>query len=154
MITAGSEQAMSFDGSVYIDANVLIYAMETDGELGDLARRWLVEIDQGHIPAVTSELTLLEVLPHPMAAGHVQLVDGYRRLLTDRPTLQIVPLNSSVLNRAIDIRAEYGGGAPDAIHTATALVERCAHFLTNDIRLKLPPELDRLTIPDIASLQA
>jgi predicted nucleic acid-binding protein len=135
---------------VYLDANVLIYAMETDSEEGMLARRWLRQMDLGRISGVTSGLTALEVLPHPIAAGDTKLVGAYRRLLMDRPTLRIAPVSDAILARATEIRASLGSTTPDALHVATALLEGCDGLLTNDDRLKLPSELVRYSLPAIA----
>jgi predicted nucleic acid-binding protein len=43
---------------VYIDANILIYAMEDDGDRGLLARRWMLQADRREIRAITSERPL------------------------------------------------------------------------------------------------
>lgn len=148
--TIGSGPVIVLEKPTYLDANILIYAMESDGEEGASARRWLHQIDRGCLFAVTSGLTAIEVLPHPIAAGDTKLVDSYRRLLTDRPTLRIAPISDAVLSRATWIRASLGSTTPDALHVATALLEGCAGFLTNDDRLKLPSELIRYSLPDVS----
>ncbi|HVL74176.1 MAG TPA: type II toxin-antitoxin system VapC family toxin [Beijerinckiaceae bacterium] len=140
------------ESPVYIDANVFIYAMESEGELGMLARRWLMQADRGRIRAVTSELTIIEVLPHPLSAKNDILVGGYRRLLSDRPTLRVSPVSSDLLFRAAELRADLKSETPDAIHLATALGEGCVRFLTNDTRLKLPPEIARCELADVMAL--
>src|SRR3712207_112543 len=110
---------------VYFEANVFIYAMETDDDRGLLARRWVMQVDRREVRAVTSELTFGEVLPHPVAKGDRELVDGYHRLLRRRSTLQVCPVDRSVILRAVHIRAEFKTELPDAIHVATALETRC-----------------------------
>lgn len=140
------------DRPIYLDSNVLIYAMETDGELGMFARRWLMQIDRGRVKGVTSELSIVEVLPHPISNRNAVLVDGYHRLLTDRPTLRVSPISLPILFRAAELRADFGSETPDAIHVATALVEGCGGFVTNDTRLKLPPTLARYELPDVMDL--
>ncbi|WP_166652453.1 type II toxin-antitoxin system VapC family toxin [Enterovirga rhinocerotis] len=141
------------DRPVYLDTNILIYAMESAGEDGDWARRWLTEIDGGRISAVTSELSLVEVLPHPLAHGRGAIADSYRRLLVSRPTFRIAPVSRAVLMRAAEFRASSGSATPDAIHIATALTEGCGAFLTRDERLrqKLPAGLGRPDLTDVTS---
>ena len=149
----GSGPVISADRPLYLDANILIYAMETDGENGVLARRWLIQIDQGHLPAVTSEMSIVEVLPHPISERNTTLVDGYRNLLTGSASaLRVIPIGTSLLLTAARLRAELGCATPDAIHVATALDQNCAAFLTNDDRLKLPDGLMRHYLPDVMSL--
>ena len=50
--------------------------------------------------------------------------------------LLIVPLTPDVVESATHIRAEHGFRAPDALHLATAVLERADFFLTSDRRLK------------------
>lgn len=143
---------ITIDGPVYLDANVLIYAMETDGEEGMLARRWLMQVDQGKIIGVTSELTIVEVLPQPIAKSNGRLLDGYRRLFTSIPTLTMVPVSSAILFRAAELRAELKSETPDAIHIATALDAGCNGFLTNDDRMRLPAEMRPLRLAGVMPL--
>lgn len=133
---------------VYFDANVFIYAMETDDDRGLLARRWVMQVDRGEVRAVTSELTCGEVLPHPVARGDRELVDGYHRLLKHRPMLQVRSVDRSIILRAVHIRAEFNTELPDAIHVATALDMGCEALLTEDERLRLPSELKKLGLSD------
>jgi predicted nucleic acid-binding protein len=135
-------------GAVYFDANVFIDAMETDDDRGLLARRWMLQVERGEIRAVTSELTLAEVLPHPLAERDDELVQGYHRMLTNRAMLRVLPVRRGIILRAADLRAQFNAEAPDAIHVATALQAKCDSFLTEDTRVRLPPELKKLTLAD------
>lgn len=134
--------------SVYVDANIFIYAMETDGARGTQARRWMARVDRGTLRAVTSELTLAEVLPHPLARTDQALVDGYCRLLVSRATFSVVPIERSVLVQAAALRARSNVALPDAIHVATAIGAGCTGFPTEDSRIHLPDALRRLTLLD------
>jgi predicted nucleic acid-binding protein len=108
---------------IYFDANVFIYAMETDDERGMLARRWVMQIDRREIQAVTSELTLGEVLPHPVAANDRDLAEGYHRLLRNRTTLMVIPVSRSLILEAVNIRAQLKAELPDAIHIANGFAD-------------------------------
>lgn len=141
----------AIESPVYLDSNILIYAMETDEDEGLLARRWLMQIDRGRIAAVVSALTVVEVLPHPIAKSDAKLVDGYRRLLTAIPSLEVVSISPAILFRAAELRAELNSETPDAIHIATAIELGCRGFLTNDRRLKVPPGLRRYELADVSA---
>lgn len=140
------------DGRIYLDANIFIYAMELDDDRGMLARRWLGQVDRGRVPAATSELTVVEVLPHPLSIGNARLVQAYRELLAHRPTLEVLPVRAAILSRAAELRAQFKSETPDAIHVATALSCNCTGFLTEDTRLKLPPSLRRHVLQDVMAL--
>jgi predicted nucleic acid-binding protein len=133
---------------IYFDANVFIYAMETDNERGLLARRWIAQLDRHEILGVTSELTLGEVLPHPIASDDHDLVRAYDRLLKDRATLRVCPVARDLVLAAAKLRALLKIELPDAIHVATAIETECGGFLTEDDRLKLPPGIKKLSLTD------
>ncbi len=48
---------------------------------------------------------------------------------------ELVDLSRDVMDRATEIRAQYGFKTPDAIHLGAAVVAACDVFLTNDHRL-------------------
>ncbi len=54
---------------VYLDSNVFIYAVEGFAERRPFVEGPFRQIDSGRIDAVTSELTLAEVLVKPFEAG-------------------------------------------------------------------------------------
>ena len=134
---------------LYIDANVFIYALGAESAEGNLARLWLSRVDRGDVPALTSELTLLEVPPHPIAKRDGRLVDGYKRFLRDRDTLRVVPVTLDILYGGADLRALHRSETPDAIHAATAQWGNCPAFLTNDIRIRLPAGTVRRGLSDV-----
>lgn len=134
---------------VYFDSNIFIYAMETDGDAGILPRRWLMHVEHGRVHAVTSELTMAEVLPHPLAAGDTKAVDAYHRLLRQRPALTVSPVDRIVILKASDLRARSKVSLPDALHVATAIAAGCMNFLTEDERLQVPEHVAKLRLADL-----
>lgn len=133
---------------IYFDANIFIYAMETDGERGLLARLWIMQVDRGRVHALTSELTLAEVLPHPIADRDEELVDAYHRLLAPWPTLSVLPVDRSTILHAAQLRADLKADLPDAIHLATAIDAQCTGFLTEDARMRMPAPLRKLGLAE------
>ena len=93
-------------------------------------------MDAGEIVAVTSELTLAEVLVKPFQDANLPAQKAYRSFLTPTLALQIVPVDSLVLLEAARLRAVARVKLPDAIHLATANRCGCDSFLTNDIALQ------------------
>jgi predicted nucleic acid-binding protein len=122
---------------VYLDTNFFIYALEEVEPWGKIARKILVALDARECVAVTSELTLAECLVKPLELGRSEVAEAYRDLLTDRPSLNVVPITREVLVEAARLRASTRIKLPDAIHSATALEGKCSSFLTNDDRLKI-----------------
>ena len=130
-----------FSGArTYLDANVLIYAIEAGREIRqEKARMLLRAVDDRALEAVTSELTLLECLIKPLRDGEGVLAARYRHLLSDRAGFHVVPITREILELAAEIRAHQNVRLPDAIHSATAIQTNCSIVATNDHGFPVPP---------------
>ncbi len=117
-------------GSVYIDANSAIYAVEKiEPYHSFLAPLWPAA-RAGQVSIVTSELTWLETLVKPMHDGNAALEALFRAFLSARE-VELIPTTLSLWEQAARLRA-LGLKTPDALHAATGLSAGCALFLTND----------------------
>ena len=139
-MTSGSEPPL------YIDANILIYALESPDELGARARERMARLDRHEISGVTSELTLAEVLPYPIGRGDREQVEAYETLLTKGEGLTVLPVDRATLRLAGELRASHRLHLPDAIHVATALRGGCSAILTNDDRMSVPDALETILL--------
>lgn len=128
-------------GTVYLDANIFIYAVEGYAPEEAFLRELFAALEDGRFTAVTSELSLAEVLVKPFELGREDVAAAYTELLTPSERLAVLPVDRAILSEAARQRATLGMRLPDAIHVATALAAGCELFLTNDRRLKLPPGL-------------
>lgn len=117
---------------VYLDANIIIYAVEGFAPFLDQIRALLAAVNSGEVIAVTSELALAEVLVKPLKDQQPVLQQAYQTFLTPTPEFEVVPINLTVLVEAARLRATSKLKLPDAIHLATALHHQCDSFLTND----------------------
>ena len=118
--------------TVYLDTNIFIYAVEDFGGIGNKLRALFARFDRGELHAVTSELTLAEVLVKPIRDGNAVARDTYTRILQSTPSLTVAPVDRAVLLEAARIRSSSAMKLPDAIHAATALLAGCTTLLTND----------------------
>ncbi len=89
---------------------------------------------------MTSRLSRLECRTKPLRAGDTGLLADYERFFTARRLL-IAELSAAVVERATELRARYGFKTPDALHLATALIQRAGTFLTGDAALARCTEL-------------
>ena len=128
---------------VYIDSNIFIYAFENYREYpecGDIMRG-LVESE---LDGVTSEISFIEILPKPVHGGRVDLADAYLRTMTEAAGLALAPVSRDIILRAISLRAAARLNSLDAIHISTALETNCDVLLTNDLRLRPPPQMQAI----------
>lgn len=145
---------------VYLDTNVFIYTVEQVVPWAARTVEVLKAIDNGELSAATSELSLAEALVKPFQLGNEQAIRAYRGIFQTRASLRVVPIERGILVDAARLRGACLRGAdtaraklPDAIHTATALVEGCEVILTNDRRFHSFPEINKLYLRDFLEPQ-
>ena len=128
-------------GPVTLDTQVFIYFIEEDKQFLPLVKPLFEAIDHGTLLAVTSGLTLMEVLVVPYRTGNFSLADRYEALLTRSRGLRFIEVDRPLLRAAAQLRAAYRLKPPDAIQVAAAMVANCQAFLTNDRRIPSMPGL-------------
>ena len=125
---------------VYIDSNIFIYAFENYAhwpECADILRALVAD----ELAGVTSEIALIEILPKPVHGGRPDIGDAYLQAMDNAAGLALVPVTREIILRAVSLRAAAKLNSLDAIHIATALDAGCDVLLTNDLRLRPPPQL-------------
>jgi predicted nucleic acid-binding protein len=138
---------------VGLDTTPLIYFIEENPTYLKLVSPFFEAIDQGEVSAVTSIVTLLEVLVHPFQHGDAALVQQYRDILLNAQGLTTILLSQDIAEEAARIRAAHNIRTPDAIQMATAIYVGASYFLTNDARLPSLPELKVLVLDQVAEGQ-
>lgn len=131
---------------VALDTNIFIYHFEEHPSYVEFTEALFERIESGRARAVTSALTLHEVLTGARRAGNERLASLYRDLIGTFPNLRVVPFDARIAEISSDLRARYDLPTPDAIQMATALHEGAETIVTNDSRLKRVREI-RVTIP-------
>jgi len=140
----------SLRGSVVgLDTMPLIYYIEENPSYLDAVEPFFDAIERGEFMVITSIITLLEVLVHPIRDGDPILAQRYRDLLFDTEGLSIVLLDPEIAEEAARLRASYNIRTPDSIQMATAISEGASFFLTNDTRLPSLPNLKTLVLEDL-----
>jgi len=95
---------------------------------------------------VTSFVTLIEVLAHPLREGRPELAEEYRKILLQSRALTAIPLDEGIAAEAAGLRARHNLRTPDAIQLATAIRSGASWFLTNDAELANLPEISVLVL--------
>lgn len=119
-------------GPVALDTAIFIYFIEKNPRYVSLLEPLFKAITSGRLPAVTSEVTLLEVLVVPYRAGEEELAARYEEILTRSEHLAMVSLSRDILRLGARIRGVSGQKTPDALQLAAALSTGCTALLTND----------------------
>jgi predicted nucleic acid-binding protein len=134
---------------VGLDTAPLIYFMEQNPNFYPLIKPLFEENSRSTFTFVTSYITLLEVLVHPLLQNNQILANQYQTILTQSKDLEIFSIDEAVSLKSAQLRASYKFRTPDAIQLSVAMINGCDYFLTNDDKLKAISEITVLTMSDL-----
>ncbi len=134
--------------TVGLDTAPLIYFIEEHPVYIDIVKPFFEAMDKGDFRVVTSTVTLLEVLVHPMRSNNTEIASEYRDILLNSGLITM-DVSSEIAEQAATLRASHNIRTPDAIQIGTALQSGATYFLTNDIRLPNIPSIQTLAINNL-----
>lgn len=128
--------------SIALDTSVFIYQLEANARylaLTDSVFAWLERV--GH-EAVTSTITMTELLVPSYRENDEPRVDAFYGLLSTYPNLRWVAPDLETADLAAMLRAQYRLRTPDALQAATAIRANATGMITNDPVFARIAELD------------
>lgn len=131
-----------------LDTNVFIYFLENHPRYGGWCASLFDLIERGKNPAVTSTVTLLELLVQPYRDQKDELAQRIFALTSTYPKLEWVSLTMNLADRAAELRARYRLSTPDAIQLATAISHKAVRFYGNDRGLRRVQEIECIIVDD------
>ena len=117
---------------IALDTSVFIYQLEANARYLALTDHIFTWIERPGGKAVTSTITMAELLVQPYRAADQQQADEFYVLLSTYPNLEWIAPNLEIADRAAQLRAIHGLRTPDALHAATAIHAGATGFVTND----------------------
>jgi predicted nucleic acid-binding protein len=117
---------------IALDSSVFIYQLEANERyvaLTDSVFSWMERA--GH-EAVTSTITMTELLVPSYRDRDEHRVDAFYGLLSTYPNLRWIAPDLETADLAAKLRAAYRLRTPDALQAATAIREYATGFITND----------------------
>jgi predicted nucleic acid-binding protein len=132
-----------------LDTMVFIYHFEENQIYSPLTFSIFESLEKGNFNAVTSILTLLEILVKPKRENNSILTERYKILFETFPNLQMKILDENIADIASSLRANYNINTPDAIQVATSLEAQADIFITNDSSLKKITEIKVLLLSEM-----
>lgn len=134
---------------IMLDTSPLIYYIEDIEPYASALQSLFEAIASGDNPAVTSVVTLIEVLTKPIRDGRSDLAERFRLYLTSGKNLELMPVTLEISEQAAYVRAKYGLRTPDAIQVATTMASGSSLLLTNDSEFKKVEDVNVLVLDDI-----
>lgn len=132
-----------------IDTNVFIFFLENHLRYGRWCSSLFEKIERGRNPAVTSTISLLELLVQPYRHQKEDLAQKIFALLTTYPKLDWVPVSLDIADYGAQLRAHYRLSTPDAIQLATAISQNAACFYGNNRGLKRVKEMKCIILDNV-----
>ncbi len=132
-----------------LDTNVFIYFLEDHPRYGAWCASLFDLIERGYNPAVTSTVTLLELLVQPYREHREELAQKIFALAGTYPKLEWVAMGMELADRAAELRARYRLSTPDAIQLATAIGCKATRFYGNDRGLRKVKDIECLIVEDL-----
>ncbi len=120
----------------YLDANILISLVEAESSQIPQVRRFLGLVELGLATAVTSEMSLAEVLVKPLKYGDLRLLKAYEALFASGSLINLLPYERGMWLEVASYRALNGLKLADAMHVAVAVKSGCDLLITADTGIK------------------
>ncbi len=124
---------------IALDTSVFIYQLETNPRYLAYTDHIFSWLERPGSKAVTSTITMTELLVQPYRDSDEQRADEFYGLLSTYPNLDWVAPNLEIADLAARIRALHRLRTPDALQAATAVHTLATGLITND------PVFERVT---------
>lgn len=134
---------------VALDTAPLIYFIEAHPKYLPVILPFFQALDRDEFRAVTSTLTLLEVLVHPFRQKNTRLGEQYRAILLNARSVSLINVSVAVAERAALLRSQFNLATPDAIQLSAALEGGASYLLTNDFRFPTLPGLQIIMVDNL-----
>ena len=131
----GLERLRAFLGRhrrIALDTSIFIYQLEASPRYLALTDHIFSWLERPRSTAVTSTITMTELLVQPYRDSDEQRVDEFYGLLSTYPNLDWLAPNLEIADLAARIRAIHRLRTPDALQAATAVQAEATGLITND----------------------
>lgn len=121
---------------VFLDTTPIIYFLDEDVNYGKKVEKIFSEILETSKTIITSAITCTEYLIYPYRTGNTEKINVFFEFLMDCD-ISIYAIDIETAKKAAQIRAEYRDfKTMDCLQLATACIQGCDLFLTNDKQLR------------------
>lgn len=133
----------------FLDTAPIIYFIEAHSRYGAMMKDVVHLFQKEDVRAISSVLTLSEVLVKPVELGDEKRAKQFSEFLTQGKGLTLLEITDAMAEKAGRLRGKYPSlKTVDAVQIAAALQSGAKAFLTNDRRLKTVTEIKVFVLED------
>ena len=132
---------------IFLDTSPIIYYLQcSEPYYSNIKKFWKNYVRCNY---VTSAITITEYLTYPYQQNDMKIVNNFYSFLDDME-IEVENIDKRIAEKAAKIRAEYKFfKSMDALQLATACINKCDLFLTNDKQLKQFKEIKCVTVDEL-----
>jgi predicted nucleic acid-binding protein len=132
-----------------LDTSVFIYQVERNEKYVDIVAPIFLWLEGPRAQAVTSTITMLELLVQPYRAADIDRVNKFYALLSTFPHLEWIAPSLRIADLGAQLRAEHRLRTPDALQAATAITRNATGFVSNDPAFRRVAGLEVMILEDL-----
>jgi predicted nucleic acid-binding protein len=133
---------------VFVDTAPFIYFFENHPDYLPIMQDFFEQVYDVQAQVVTSMVTYIELTSQPVRLGDRRLARKYRDYLCYSENITLLPLDLTIADEVVALRAEYALKTPDAVQLGTALAVAADYVLTNDRQWSQVEELRIVQLSD------
>jgi predicted nucleic acid-binding protein len=131
---------------IALDTCIFIYQWEDNRRYSPLTDCIFDWIEHSKLSAVTSTITMTELLVHPYRSRNERRAKEVFGLLSSYPNLRWIAPSLEIAAAAARIRAQHSLRTADALQAATAAFAHASAFVTNDTAFKRIGDIEVLLL--------
>jgi len=143
------DMKVSSNSILFLDTAPFIYFFEENPAYFPRLLKLFDAVYDTGAQVYTSIVTYIELLTQPARLGNSRLVSKYKAYLCHSENLNIFPLDVSVADRAVSLRAKYGLKTPDAIQLGAAIECGADVVISNDKSWKRVEEIPVILVEEL-----
>ena len=134
---------------IFLDTTPIIYFLDVDVNYAEKVENLFSDFLEAESQMITSAITCTEYLTYPYRTGNLEKIDAFFEFMSDCD-ISMCPIDVDIAKKAAQIRAEYKDfKTMDCLQLATACVQECDLFLTNDKQLHQFKEIKCVTMDEL-----
>ena len=134
---------------IALDTSVFIYQLQANPRYVKLTDQVFEWLGRRNSSAVTSTITMTELLVQPYREANERQSAVFYALLSTYPNLVWIAPDLEIADKAARIRAAHRLRTPDALQAATAASADASALLTNDPIFRRVPQFETILLDDL-----